>query len=164
MINHPSSPLSKQRNKSGFTLLEVLVSGAVLSVVLLALVMLLSYNIKSDDQARNRVVASELTQEGTDFFRQARNVLGFSGLTDTLSDGTYCLQTLPNMTAVPLENYLSSSPSSCEGYNLNWERTDYKREALVVKLQDQIDITVTVSWLSSNGEVSTSSQMRLRKR
>lgn len=156
------------RKQTGFTLLEVLVSGAVLSAALIALVVLLTYSIKSDDQARNRATAAELTQDGTDFFRQARNVLGWNKLRESLSDGaTYCLDATQygydSMAANP-DNFFSSLEGVCPGYNLN---TIFKREAVVVVPvtdDDPIEIVVTVYWLTDGGETNTSSRLYLRPR
>lgn len=156
------------RKQTGFTLLEVLVSGAVLSAALIALVVLLTYSIKSDDQARNRATAAELTQDGTDFFRQARNVLGWKKLRDSLSSGsTYCLaQTQYNyeiMASNP-DSFFSSFEGACSEYKLN---TIFKREAVVTVPatdDDPIEIVVTVYWLTDGGETNTSSRLYLRPR
>ena len=146
-------------------MLEVLVSGAVLSTVLIALVMLLSYSVKSDDQARNRAVASELAQEGADFFRQERNILGWAGLSSILTDNaTYCLADLNNFSQDTNNHVYLGFLGSCSGYNIERGTTNYKREAVVTKNPNEIDVVVTVSWLNDNNvEVNSVSRLKLKR-
>ncbi|KUK79569.1 MAG: hypothetical protein XD95_0302 [Microgenomates bacterium 39_7] len=109
-------------------------------------------------------MASELAQEGADFFRQERNILGWNGLYSVLTDNnTYCLTNL-NEFSTDVENHVFDNLSGlCSGYNISVEQTNFKREAVVTKSssKDEIEVEVTVSWLNDNNEV-ISSLTRLR--
>lgn len=64
--------------QTGFSLIEILISSAILVTVLVGLAGLLSYVIRSDTQAASRVVAADLAQQGIDFFRQERSFFRLS--------------------------------------------------------------------------------------
>ncbi len=53
-------------NKQGFSLVEVLFSLTILSVGIIAVVLMMSSNIKNSITAKNQVIASELAQEGVE--------------------------------------------------------------------------------------------------
>jgi len=60
------------------------VSVAILASVLTGIMLMLSYSIKSDSEAKMRTTAKDLIQEGTDILRRERDRLGWSMMYDQL--------------------------------------------------------------------------------
>lgn len=153
------------QKKLGFSLIEVIIATAVLSLVLTGLAMLLGYTIRSDSQARNRVTATDLAQAGNDFFRQERSHLGFNRLYLLLSgtDSTICLNDINQS----LQDYIG--PGTNCGYDIQVEgiAVGFRRVASMSNLsEDLIDIEIEVSWLLDQAEPaqvsSVSSRLQLR--
>lgn len=143
------------KKQAGFSLIEILVSGAILASVLVALMMLLSYSAKSSHQAQNRAIAAELLQEGADFFRQERAILGWQGLAQVLEEEGYCLNNLQAFSTSVDDNVFDSfdSAGNCDYTELHPDsETAFKRVATVDNEGDTVTITITVTWLTGRTE------------
>ncbi len=156
-----------QRLQAGFGLLEILIASAVLAVVLVGLIGLFSMTIKSDAQARNRLVASELAQEGLDFIRQERQTLGWLVLKQALENNNprvnslYCLSDLTQFSSSLDDNVydIFTAGADCS-YSLEQTGANatFKRVGKVVSLNDdQMELQVRVSW-QADRSVSTPSE------
>ncbi|MBU4056467.1 prepilin-type N-terminal cleavage/methylation domain-containing protein [Patescibacteria group bacterium] len=64
---------------SGFTLVEVMIAVAVLSIGLLGAANLITYNISNSAKAINKTIATNLAQEGIELARNIRDTNWFSG-------------------------------------------------------------------------------------
>lgn len=156
------------KNK-GFSLIEILIASAILGSVLVALTLLMGTVIRSDSQARNRVMAGDLAQSGADFLRQERNVFGFGRFQLALEEGEiYCLADISQSFLDDEGNVRAGYVSACDDYTVEVDGTaaKFKREAEVQTLSaDQITFLVTTSWLTdvnNTAEVATTLQLRPR--
>lgn len=61
------------RKKNGFTLLEVIVATAIISIGLLALLTLMNFTFANSDISTNRLIAANLAQEGIEVVRSSRD-------------------------------------------------------------------------------------------
>lgn len=141
---------------SGFSLIEILISVTVLSSTLIALTMLLSYVIKSGQQADSRVIATELAQEGLDFFRQERFILGWNGLSQALTQDDYCLNDIDEFSTDDGDNVFDNrdDAASCNYEQLSSSlATKFKRTAVIEKDGESNTITVVVEvfWQNDQG-------------
>ncbi len=156
--------------QQGFSLVEILISAAVLVTVLVGLAMLLSYVIRSDTQASNRVVASDLAQEGADFFRRERSFLGYIRLKDHIQySRVICLNQLNYSES--LADPFKIVGGDC-GFNIEPTRVsaNFKRTAKIdLSIEEEkIDIVVQVFWINGQNDQddysSVSSRLTLRPR
>jgi prepilin-type N-terminal cleavage/methylation domain-containing protein len=78
------------KNKNGFTLLEVIVSMAVISVGILGALALTNYSISSAVFAKNQLISANLAQEQIEVVRNIRdsNWLGGVSWKDKIPQGT----------------------------------------------------------------------------
>lgn len=76
------------KQKSGFTLLEVLIAIFILTLGLVTVLGLMSYNIKQGSGTMNEVIAGNLAREGIEVVRNIRdtNLKKGDGWNDGLSD------------------------------------------------------------------------------
>jgi len=151
MIKINQFKLSKKRTSAGFSLLEILVSVAILASVLTGIMLMLSYSIKSDSEAKMRTTAKDLIQEGTDIFRRERDRLGWSTVYDqleTLNHSSYCFNVV---TGEPDNNIFDALPvgDSCS-FNLDVDGASqpFKRVAVITLnlVQEEIEVEMIVSW------------------
>lgn len=71
--------LKKKFRNSGFTLVEVMVAVAVLSIGLIGAANLITYNISNSAKAINKTIATNLAQEGIELVRNIRDTNWLSG-------------------------------------------------------------------------------------
>ncbi len=152
---------------SGFSLLEILVSGTVLALVMVGLATLMTYTMKSDSQARVRNYSSELAQSRIDFFRQERSILGWSGLSSVLETRTYCLNGVNSFSTGVNNNVFSGLPTgeNCPFVAVSGDiPAQIKQVASVVVDANEISVEIIISWLNDVGdEVSVNSSFKLAK-
>lgn len=158
----------KDVNKQkGFTLLEILVSGAVLALVMVGLATLMTYTMKSDSQARVRSYSAELAQSRIDFFRHERNILGWAGLSTVLETRTYCLNGVNSFSTSVGNNVFSGLPTgdNCSFVEVSGDiPAQIKQVASVVVDTNEINVEIIISWLNDAGdEVSVNSVFKLTK-
>lgn len=65
--------MDRQFNKKGFTILEIAVSLTIISVGMLGLLALVVQSLQAKDIDKNRIVASQLAQEGLEVVRSTRD-------------------------------------------------------------------------------------------
>ncbi|MBI2624200.1 prepilin-type N-terminal cleavage/methylation domain-containing protein [Candidatus Parcubacteria bacterium] len=73
-LSNVSSRLPKARGAAGFTLLELLIAMAVVTVGVLATVTLLTSSIASAQAVRNEVIAANLAQEALEVIHNVRDL------------------------------------------------------------------------------------------
>ena len=142
----------KKRTNAGFSLLEILVSVAILASVLTGIMLMLSYSIKSDSEAKMRTTAKDLIQEGTDIFRRERDRLGWSMMYDQLDglDGSEFCFNDPH--EPDYDNIFKDlSPGGCSSFAIDVAGASqpFKREIVIsplVAAQEEIEVEMIVSW------------------
>jgi len=104
--------------QEGFTLLELLISLAVLSIGILGIMNLMISTVASVGDTKNRVVAANLAQEGTEIALNVRNTNWIAGSSyDTgLAVGTWCADAA------------DQSLSACGSYTINWDGSFYTHD------------------------------------
>lgn len=154
-----------KKNK-GFTLIEILVAAAILGSVLVTLSLLMGMTIRSSTEAKNRVIAGDLAQSGSDFFRQERNAVGFGNLEKAMQEITYCLNEI-NKSFLDDQGNVNSdfSIDNCGfGIEISGTSTQFKREAVVKQAADDlIKLEIRVTWqrdADEEAEISSSLQLR----
>lgn len=147
--------MKKKQLDKGFTLLEILISGAVLALVMVGLATLMTYTMKSDSQARTRSYATELAQSRIDFFRQERSILGWGGLSSVLETRTYCLNGVNSFSTSVSNNIFSSLPTgdNCPFAPVSGDISMQIKQVASVEVDaDEINVEIIISWLNDAGE------------
>lgn len=160
---------NKHNQQRGFSLLEILFSVAILGTILTGLIAVLTYSIKSNNQAQIRSAARDQAQAGIDYFRSERAVLGYNGLRSVLETewgsppATYCLDNLPSIvsTSVTSNNFTDGVLNrglcaSTETIGVEGVSADLTRYAEIDwSAADYINVLVTVEWLNDSGGTSS---------
>ncbi len=129
----------KRSPSSGQSLVEVVVTTAIVMLILVALVAGATLAVRNIQYSRSREQAMELNRQATEWLRSER-AKGWSEFLNKFDNGNYCLN-----------NLSFSNPGHCE----QGELVDnvFKRETHVVKEGlDKVTVTVTTSWTDSQGE------------
>lgn len=136
----------------GFSLIEIVISSAILVSVLVGLAALMGYIIRSNTQAETRTVATDLAQEGIDFFRYERQFLGYERLKNHLSNGTICLNDSELAHSDEIDTPFTIQ-TDCSEYILTTDRVSatFKREAEIT-VDENIEVVVRVYWLNDQGD------------
>jgi prepilin-type N-terminal cleavage/methylation domain-containing protein len=163
--------MSMSKKIHGFSLIEILIASAVLGSVLVGLSLLMGLVIRSDTQARSRVIAGDLAQSGSDFLRQERNIVGFGRFYQALEDAgsVYCLEDISESFLDDNGAVKSQFDGACDddfSIEVQGASTKFKREAEVTKLEDDtITFSIEVSWITDadkEADVTTTLQLRSR--
>ena len=122
------------KDKKGFSFIEVMISVFVLSVGIVAIISLMTGNIKNSAGSRDNIIASELAQEGVEIVRNIRDNNFLNNPSDPfngLSDG--------NSYRVDYNNGISSAAS----YQLNYSNSGFYTysSGTATKFYRRIDIT-----------------------
>ncbi len=134
--------------QTGFSLIELLVATMVVGLTLTAIVTTLTYSIKVNDQANYRDIAIQKAQEGVDFFKRERVILGWNNFYNLLNS-SYCLDEIPDPSTSSSDHAFSGLASSCTDFDIpiTGAAVEFKRTVSIDKSGgDEVDITVTVSW------------------
>ncbi len=148
----PANFIAEQQ--TGFSLIEMLVATMVVAMSLTAISAVLTYSIKLSDQSLYREVATAKAQEGMDFFKRERVILGWSDFYDIVS-GSYCLDQIPDPSQSETNHAFSGLATSCTGYELEVSEAPigFKREATVNKPDTTtVEISIAVSWPNKDGD------------
>jgi len=147
-MTRPHPPL---RAKHGFTLIEVLVAVVIVGTVLTAIATTLSANVKNAAQARYRVRATVLAQEGLEFLTRERQLEGWGDFLGTFPHGTttYCVQTLTSTDTLAI-----LSQGNCGATEVISETgVSYTRELTVTKsvaTPNELTADFNVSWIDGS--------------
>ncbi|MEK7572604.1 MAG: type II secretion system protein [Patescibacteria group bacterium] len=73
----------KNKNKSGFTLVETLIAISIFSMSIVALMSVLATGIADTNYAKNKIIASYLAEEGIEYIKNMRDTYVIYGSTST---------------------------------------------------------------------------------
>lgn len=154
--------------RAGQTIVEVIIAIGVVAMVMTAIVAIGTTSLRNTSRAKAKTLATKYTQEGIEYFRTQRNILGWESMVETLQQNsggiTYCMATLPYTQTGGLGN-LPNRP--CLPSEFIDVRQIYQRHAevtsSVIDGQDVITIAVTVSWNDSGAQQTSIATLELRQ-
>lgn len=129
--------------------MEVLVFITILSLFFVAAMAVSTYSLKAMKTSEFKIIASHYAEEAIEWVRSEKETdwTVFTGLDSTSGPETYCINTL---------NW--SSGGTCLDYELGSPNV-FKREVTLTNdpdstTPDQVNVSVSVYWLDTNGEMS----------
>jgi Tfp pilus assembly protein PilV len=143
-----SCSVSWKNRRAGQTIIEVVIATGVVALVMTAVVAIVSVSLRNTTRAKAKVLATKYTQEGIEYFRAQRNLLGWESMFQAIQQGsggsTYCMSTLP----YGEDGGLASLPNrACLPNEFVDSRQIYQRSAEITTTgSDTLTITVTVTW------------------
>lgn len=155
---------SKRKKSRGQTLIEIIIATGVVGLVMTTVVAVISVSVRNAARAKAKALGTKYTQEGIEYFRAQKNLMGWETFYETIQAGTgnnvYCLSTLPYNQNGGLEQ-LPNRP--CQAAEYVDARNIYKRSADVSlgTLNGQYTVTVTVSTVWEDGDRLTTSNATL---
>ena len=134
----------KNKNSSGFTLVETLVAIAIFTTSILALMVVLTSGISNINYAKKKMTATYLAQEGIEYVRNMRDTSVLSN--STSQEGWESFKT------DLISSLASESPSGIYPVGSDFS-ADFKRtiEANESFGDNEIKISSTVSWTQGSG-------------
>lgn len=128
-------------------------------------VAVISVSLRTTVLSRNKAVATKYTQEGLEYFRAQRNLLGWETFFDILngaSASTYCLVDLPFGDSAGMAELPNRACLATEFVD---EKQVYQRQAEVTTASDgetgTVHITVTTTWKEGGHELVSSASLEL---
>lgn len=150
----------KQHNRQGNSILEVMISIVVVGVVITSVAAAIAISLQNTSRAKAKAIGTKFTQEGIEYFRAQRTLMGWETFYSTLEEGgvtpTYCLAALPYSPLGGLDQVPNRPCQLTEFVDLN---NLYKRSAVVTlgTINGQPTVTITVSTEWPNGDRTTQS-------
>ena len=136
------------KNKKGFTLMELLISISIFSVGIVAIYSIVPNIVSITSTNINNFTASQLAREGLEVVRNMRdsNWLNRDPWDQGLSDGDYLVE-YDETSLIPFaDQYLKRDSSGFYNYS-SGEDTVYKRTVTISHIDaDSIEVTVEVTW------------------
>jgi uncharacterized protein (TIGR02598 family) len=160
-----------QNLKSGFTLMEVIVSIAIITTALIAAIGLISFSITSIRINKSKIIAAGLVQEGLEIVKNIRdnNWLHNCPACDRRTTATwrigldvgdwrvqYNLENLLFFDSVPLK----IDSSGFYQYNNGSNTSFYRRVNIQYVSDDQIKVTAEVTWVERGSTQSVIAETR----
>ena len=131
-------------NRRGFSLVEVLVTLFVLSIGLVAISTLMTGNIKSSENAKNQIIASQLAQEGIELVRNLKdNNSTFTG--EVSSGADYSIDYTSNYAAFKSSNNPSDATKKLYLDTNNFYSNSNSAQATKFFRKIKIEITTDAS-------------------
>lgn len=139
---------AQKKRRTGQTIVEVVIATAVVGVVMTALAAIITVSLQNTTRAKAKALATKYTQEGIEYFRAQRSLLGWESMVQVIQQGsggsTYCMNTLPYTQYGGLEQLANRA---CLPHEFVDARQIYQRSAQIFTTgADTLSITVTVSW------------------
>ncbi|MFH1129221.1 MAG: prepilin-type N-terminal cleavage/methylation domain-containing protein [Patescibacteria group bacterium] len=158
-------PKSKYQNK-GFTLMEVIVSVGIITTVLVTVIGLITFSISGIRLNKSKTIAFGLAQEGLELVKNIRDNNWLSGKRtianwrDGLEEGDHLVQynlgTLMSFSSVPLKIDTNGFYQHDGGSDTIF----YRKINIQYVDDDQIKITVQITWQESGRNQILSSEVR----
>lgn len=147
-------------NEEGFTLIEVIVSIAVIITTLVGLIGLISFSVSGLGPAKSRIIAANLAQEGVEIVRNIRDsnwMLYRAEMengeswrwTTGLSPGTYRVQfNSSSLISITGDGpFLRRDNNGFYRYNGTWPNTPFTRKITIENVSaDEIKVISEVKW------------------
>lgn len=139
--------------QQGLSLIEVVFATTVIALVMTALMSVLTLSVFNQAQSRYQQQAGSFAQEALEVFRRERAILGWQVFVDSLSNGTYCLNSLPADSSA----FQALSPGECEVTEFLDQPgvgTQYQRQITVAidGSSNSVTLTSEVGWLAGDDQ------------
>lgn len=144
------------KNKKGFTLIEITVILFIISVGLIGVLSLVIQNIQSQVINKNNIIAYQLAQEGIELIRKTRDSNWKSGNAWNLglTDGTYYMDYLdnqPTLVAGASDSILYRDINDFYVHSGGAEETNFRRTIEIVNIDAKsMSVKAVVVWQSRN--------------
>lgn len=142
------------QEKSGFTLVEIIVILFIVSVGLIGVLSLVIQNIQSQVINKNDIIANQLAQEGVELIRKTRdsNWLNSNPWDTNLADGTYYMSytdTIPSILVSDSDADLYQADSGYYSHNSSGTVTSFNRKLRITSIDaDSMQVEAIVTWTS----------------
>lgn len=133
------------RSQRGQTIIEVLVAAVIVSTVLTAIAIGLTFSVKTTADSRYRAYATKYAQETLEVFRRERTNLGWESFAVAVTSGVYCYNTLPAST----QDFVARIPEECAAGQTIGDSI-FTREADVTVTVDEVKVLSSVKWSDGN--------------
>lgn len=141
----------RRRSRAGQTLVEVIIATSVVGLVMTAVVAVVTISLRNVSRAKAKALGTKYTQEGVEYFRTQKNVMGWETFYQTIQEGgslpTYCMADLPYSQNGGLEQLPNRACISTEYVD---PQGIYKRHAQVtttfVNGTPTVNVIVVTSW------------------
>jgi len=144
----PKKTLSKEKKYSGFSFIESVLAIFVVSVGMIAVLSLLSKNLKQSMDSRDQMVASLLAQEGIELVRNLRDN-NWANEIDTFNSGTGGNFPASNDMTCSILSTSTAINNSPANYNISGISNKFQRKIQVVydgASKNTAEITSVVIW------------------
>lgn len=164
---------NKSKMNKGFTLIETLVSLAIITTAVVAMIWVAGNSVSDALYSKNKIIANYLAQEGIEVVRNIRDGevnggAGWDGFLDTTSacnppygctiDATPIVPSILIQECVPAvgelcNNPIFLSPASYYTHQAIGNETGFRRRIVISEINDsEATVTVTVSWQQAGKE------------
>ena len=126
--------------ETGQSLFEVVVSLAIMTAVIVAIVILSSNAVRNSSFSRNKTLATRYSQEATEWLRGERDENWSTFFNRAITSGIYCLDDLDWF-----------SIGTCGGSDFIPDTILVREMSLNIVNPDRIDITVSINWEDPQG-------------
>jgi prepilin-type N-terminal cleavage/methylation domain-containing protein len=154
-------------NKRGFTLMEVIVSIAIITIALISVVSLISFSISGIAANKSKITAFGLAQEGLEIIRGVRdnNWLNHRSTVANwrtgLSPGTYRVQYNNQGLLLSSNVPLKIDSSGFYQYSSGNDTVFYRTVTISNVDDNQFKVVVTVSWNEKGRSLTMTAENRL---
>ena len=157
-------PWKRDRSQRGATLIEIIIATGIVGLVMTSAVSAMTVSLRATSIAKNKNMATKYTQEGLEYFRTQRSLLGWESFVDQIqASNEYCLATLPGIQ----DGGLASLPDRpCTAQETIDDNGRFQRSAEVYYNtegdENIFTITVNVTWDEGNRPLSSNATVELR--
>lgn len=141
---------SKQRAS---TLIEILIAVSIIALVLTSVSAMIAMSIKLADSNEQNQLALQKAQEAMEFFRKERLINSWYSFSTPLSEGRYCVSSLPESVAS-----MSAKLGVCGDEDvLEAAKYQFQREAMVqFNNENNVKVGIDVLWQDGSKDKSLS--------
>lgn len=129
-----------KRKGKGQSLFEVVISLAIMTTVLVAIVILSSNAVRNSTFSKNKTLATRYSQEATEWLRGQRDENWSAFYNRALVSGTYCMDSLD-----------WSSIGACGSSDYVSDTILVRETSLTIVDPDRVDVTVSINWEDPQG-------------
>lgn len=140
---------SPRKRQHGQTLIEIIIATTVVGIVMTSVVAVITVSVRNAARAKAKALGTKYTQEGIEYFRAQRNLMGWESFYGYLNtrDPRYCLDSLSYAQNGGLEQ-IPNRP--CQSSEFVDERNIYTRQATItiqtINGKPTVNVLVTTSW------------------